>query len=58
MTNPSLNQGKEISSQGVPGADVVVKMGIFRGTARRRMEKAKAKRKIPRMSRRVIDRML
>ena len=57
MTNPSLNQGEVISSQGVPNVGVV-KKDIFKGTGSRRMEKAKAKRKIPRMSRRVMDLML
>jgi len=43
----------------VPDIGGAVRKGIFRGTtSRRRMDKAKARRKIPRMSRRVMDPML
>jgi len=48
MTNPDPNQGEVFPNLGVPGVGGAVRSGIFRGTAtRRRMEKAKAKRKIP-----------
>ena len=59
MANPSLNQGEVIPSQRVPDVGDVVKRGIFKGIAsKRRMEKAKAKKKTPRMSRTVMDLML
>ena len=59
MINPSLNRGEIIPNHGVSDVSGVVKRGIFRGTAtRKRMEKAKAKRKIPGMSQRVMDLML
>jgi len=43
----------------VPDVGSVVRRGIFRGAAsRKRMEKAIAKRRIPRISQRVIDPLL
>ena len=59
MTDPNPNQREVIPSQRVPDVNSVLKRGILRGTASRRMmEKVKTKRKISRMSRRVIDPML
>ena len=56
IASPNSNQGEEISSRRVSGVGGVVRRGIFREIAsRKRTEKAKAKRKIPRMSRRVMD---
>jgi len=53
MANKSLNQGEVIPSQGVLGVWRGGERGIFRGTAsRKRMEQAKAKRTIRRMSQR------
>jgi len=59
MANPSLNQREVIPSQGVSNVGSAVRRGIFRGPASRRMmEKAKAKRRISHMSRRVMALML
>ena len=59
MTNSSLNQGEKIPSYGGPDVGDVVKRGIFKGIASKiRMEKAKTKKKTPRMSWTVIDLML
>jgi len=50
IISPNPNQGEEILSRGVSGVGNVVRRHIFRGTpSRRRMEKAKQKRRIPRM---------
>ena len=58
-SRPKSKLGKVFPSQRVQNVSGAVKMGIFRGTAsRRKMEKEKAKRRIPHMSRRVMDLML
>jgi len=58
MASPNPNQGEEIPSRGMSGVGDVVRRDIFRGTAsRKKTKKAKVKRRIPCMSRRVTDPM-
>jgi len=50
--------GEANSNQGIPGVGSAVRRGIFKGTAsRRRMEMAKAKRRIQNMSRAMLNLM-
>ena len=55
MGGQNSNRQEVHPSQGVRDIDGIVIWGIFRRIASRRIEKVKTRRRIPRISRRVMD---